>query len=405
MKKNILSKIVLIIIILISIFAGYENPSLVEIPKKNIKYFLKQIGLIDSFVIKKEEKSQVSKKYESEDFFANSFILEIKKIREINKKTSGLYVDENEDILIFTQDGAFTKNDEIKEINLPRNFTTDNEGGVRSVIYYNKKYYALISRKDKNCNYSSLIEIKTQNLIFDTKCIPDEEKVNFAGLGGAFTFLNESLLLSVGTPTHFSDTIDDLAQNKDFFYGKILQIEKNDSNNDYNINIFTLGHRNPQGLTKIDEKLFSTEHGPRGGDELNIIQKGKNYGWPIVSFGTRYSGKSYRKKYDKDFKNPLFSFNPAIAPSMLSNCPSNLSNYYSDYICLMGLTLKEMSLVVYLIDKKNEKLISYEKINLEKRLRHLALDKEINLYVNKDNIFYFSSDKDGVYQAKFKDFR
>ena len=86
MKKNILSKIVLIIIILISIFAGYENPSLVEIPKKNIKYFLKQIGLIDSFVIKKEEKSQVSKKYESEDFFANSFILEIKKIREIKMK-------------------------------------------------------------------------------------------------------------------------------------------------------------------------------------------------------------------------------------------------------------------------------------------------------------------------------
>ena len=68
-----------------------------------------------------------------------------------------------------------------------------------------------------------------------------------------------------------------------------------DENIEYNI--FSLGHRNPQGLVVKDDFIFSLEHGPQGGDELNIILKGKNYGWPITSYGTRYyDGKSYYKK-------------------------------------------------------------------------------------------------------------
>ena len=58
----------------------------------------------------------------------------------------------------------------------------------------------------------------------------------------------------------------------------------------YNLSlkIFTSGHRNPQGLTKINDSFFSVEHGPQGGDELNKIIKSKNYGWPLVSYGTQY---------------------------------------------------------------------------------------------------------------------
>ena len=55
-----------------------------------------------------------------------------------------------------------------------------------------------------------------------------------------------------------------------------------------NISIFSQGHRVPQGLTILNEKIFNVEHGPKGGDELNLVIKGKNYGWPNVSYGTNY---------------------------------------------------------------------------------------------------------------------
>ena len=57
--------------------------------------------------------------------------------------------------------------------------------------------------------------------------------------------------------------------------------------------IWSMGHRNPQGL-KIDKEariIWEHEHGPRGGDELNIIEKAKNYGWPVISYGINYDGK------------------------------------------------------------------------------------------------------------------
>ena len=71
----------LITVVLASIFAGYENPGLVEGPKKNIKYILKKIGLIDSFYIEEPAKSQPEKKKIKKKFFENSLILKIKKIK------------------------------------------------------------------------------------------------------------------------------------------------------------------------------------------------------------------------------------------------------------------------------------------------------------------------------------
>ena len=64
-----------------------------------------------------------------------------------------------------------------------------------------------------------------------------------------------------------------------------------------------------------------------------------------------------------------------------------------------------MSLVVYLIDKKTMKLFSYEKINLNKRMRHFGINPETDLFTENDDSFYFSSDNDGIYKAKFKNFR
>ncbi len=85
--------------------------------------------------------------------------------------------------------------------------------------------------------------------------------------------------------------------------------------------IWSKGHRNPQGLA-IDPKdgtLLSAEHGARGGDEINNPQPGRNYGWPLVSYGRHYSGAEFdRGSSAEGFEPPLYYWDPSIAPGALA---------------------------------------------------------------------------------------
>ncbi|WP_282044061.1 PQQ-dependent sugar dehydrogenase [Winogradskyella flava] len=82
--------------------------------------------------------------------------------------------------------------------------------------------------------------------------------------------------------------------------------------------IYSYGHRNPQGMTRHPKtgKIWTHEHGPKGGDEINIIEAGKNYGWPIISFGINYSGTKFTDITEKKgMEQPLHYWDPSIAPS------------------------------------------------------------------------------------------
>ena len=103
------------------------------------------------------------------------------------------------------------------------------------------------------------------------------------------------------------------------------------------------------------------------------------------------------------FERPIFSFLPSIAPSALNTCPKNLQNYYKDDICLMFLSLRGMSLYVVLIDRSDLNVISLEKFDIGKRLRHFGIKN--NKLFEKDNSFFVSADDDGIYRLKFSDFR
>ena len=82
--------------------------------------------------------------------------------------------------------------------------------------------------------------------------------------------------------------------------------------------IWSYGHRNSQGFTPHPEtgELWGNEHGPRGGDEVNLIQRGRNYGWPVVSYGVNYDGTIYtREKQRAGVESPRWAWVPSIAPS------------------------------------------------------------------------------------------
>jgi glucose/arabinose dehydrogenase len=80
--------------------------------------------------------------------------------------------------------------------------------------------------------------------------------------------------------------------------------------------IWSYGHRNVQGMVYNAEKniIYTTEHGPRGGDELNVVEKGKNYGWPIITYGIDYSGAIISDISEKEgMEQPIHYWNPSIA--------------------------------------------------------------------------------------------
>lgn len=82
--------------------------------------------------------------------------------------------------------------------------------------------------------------------------------------------------------------------------------------------IYSYGHRNPQGMIFNEEtgEVWVNEHGPKGGDEINIVKAGKNYGWPVVTYGENYDGTTITEdRTGPEFQNPLTYWLPSIAPS------------------------------------------------------------------------------------------
>ena len=82
--------------------------------------------------------------------------------------------------------------------------------------------------------------------------------------------------------------------------------------------IYSYGHRNPQGMERHPEtgKIWIHEHGPRGGDEINIIKKGANYGWPVITYGINYSGTEITDETSRPgMEQPFYYWVPSIAPS------------------------------------------------------------------------------------------
>lgn len=377
----------------------------------------------------------VSNKIETNSFLIDVQNINGKSIKYKNQKThaknqfvnSGLFAKNKNgktNLLYFTRNGFIIDDGIVNNFNLPKSYTPHNsKGGIRGVFYYNEKPFALMASKKIGCDYVSIVDLEKSKEIFSTECLPETSKINYDGVGGASIHLGDKILLTLGTPANNSEFIRNLAQNKDSYFGKIIEINKKDldnfdTNKDQNlkVKIFTLGHRNPQGMARIDDKIYSSEHGPKGGDEVNFIQQDLNYGWPISSYGTKYflepsatfnKGEKLFKYYKNShtkygFKEPILQFTPSIGISSLTNCPKILIKFYERKNCLLANSLREKSLYIIILDEiQNDKVIGYEKIELGKRLRNFALNFDGTLFEENNKTIYISADDSAILKLTF----
>ena len=150
--------------------------------------------------------------------------------------------------------------------------------------------------------------------------------------------------------------------------------------------IFSYGHRNPQGMIYDEDKdeIWIHEHGPRGGDEINIIEAGKNYGWPLASYGVNYIGTKFTNKTSIDgMVNPLHYWVPSIAPSGML-LVKNPKYPTLDGSILIG-SLKFQYLHQCIIE--NGKIVKENKLFEEiGRVRSIELDNYKNIYIGVENL-------------------
>jgi glucose/arabinose dehydrogenase len=151
--------------------------------------------------------------------------------------------------------------------------------------------------------------------------------------------------------------------------------------------IWSYGHRNPQGLffDKVTNTLWSNEHGPRGGDEINKIKRGANYGWPIVSYGKEYWGPiSVGDSTEKDgIENPLKTFIPSIAPSSLHIYQGQLFDGWQGGVISTALAKRHLNLVSF--DSQDKSTENRYLEELDERFRSITEDSRGYLYLGTDS--------------------
>jgi glucose/arabinose dehydrogenase len=121
-------------------------------------------------------------------------------------------------------------------------------------------------------------------------------------------------MLFISTGERSDAPMRKFAQDPKSQLGKVVRVAPDGSQ----VEVWTLGHRNTQAMAFDPEgRLWIVEHGTRGGDELNLIEKGKNYGWPLVAYGEEYSGRSISGSVTAKagYQQPAYYWDPVIAPS------------------------------------------------------------------------------------------
>lgn len=278
------------------------------------------------------------------------------------------------------------------ELGLPMDVSAYREAGrfqpefyrAFDALYHDGRLYVTHVHwdRERDCFALRLVEssfdgsrVGTWKTRFETRpCVPLPHVYNTSG--GRLALLDDSsLLLAVGTfgidlvaaedPTYsgWRDESD---------YGKILLFDRTT----WEDRVLSKGHRNPEGLLVTGDQIWSTEHGPHGGDELNLIEEGLDYGWPYVSYGTDYGRKTLEQGDvpgdHSGFTRPVYAWTPSIGISNLIRVAGPMFPLWDGDLLVASLSGLGNGMAVFRVRLREGRAVSSERMEMGHRVRDLV---------------------------------
>ena len=406
MKKKIIIT-VFSFSVLILLLSSVEKKTLIKI----FNYLPEIVTSTTKFVIKNDYYlNKINNDY-NKVFLPNTQFadLSLKKVKLdfIKSNTAGylnpsqrytFYIDIFKDLLIAaTNDGSFFYK-KIKElddtkINFLKIKTNLKTESILDIFINDDLIYVSYIDKKNKCKFLNLakskLDLKILNFenIFSIK----DECVSFIQSGRIqeITKGNLSYILLSTAADILADKNqkDQKPQSNDSLYGKTILIDK--INNSYKI--FSKGHRNILGMHVTDDNnIISTENGPKGGDEINLIEQDKNYGWDISSYGKKYNSvdndNGYLDHEKLGFEEPIFSFLTSIGISEIVKIDDKFDNNWKDNFLISSLNYGH--LLRAKINLKKKKIDYFEEIFIGERIRDLK-------YYNKNSTILLALENTG----------
>ena len=270
------------------------------------------------------------------------------------------------------------------------------QGGLLDVVLHpdfedNRFVYISYSHGDNRANHTRIArgrldghELKDFEVLFTTQ----PAKPRGFHFGCRMVFLpDNSLVFTMG-----EGGLKDPSQDMGSHLGKVLRIMDDGSpatDNPFQARvdaaqeIYSYGHRNPQGLAVHPDtgEIYATEHGPRGGDELNLIEPGNNYGWPVVTYGYEYHGPRVSQETSRPgMVDPLINWIPSIAASGLAFYTGDKIPGWKGDLFAGGLILRQVRRVIF----EDGEILGEETLQFDKRIRDVRDGPDGYLYVLTD---------------------
>jgi len=298
------------------------------------------------------------------------------------------------------------KGQKTKVTGWPQNIMTKGQGGLLDVLSdpqftQNKTLYFSYSHKNPSNDYTTRVasaQLDNSNQLINWKvlftALPYSGKTQH--FGSRLAIQNNHLFVSVGDRGE-RDRAQDLSDHA----GKIHRIKTDGSvpqDNPFSgkttasgqpipASIYSYGHRNPQGMV-IDNKgtLWIHEHGPRGGDELNQVIKGENYGWPVITYGREYWGPSIGEGTHKaGMQQPNYYYVPSIAPSGLIRYEGQLFKAWQGDFVLGALRGSHLNRLTQIDNPSSKALQEHRYLeDLDLRIRDIELGPKGAIYIVTD---------------------